>query len=193
MIDEQYLIQQIKTGSQKALETVIDRYGSYVKAIAANIIKPPMTDADVEEVVSDVFLSLWSHPGDPDRGSLKGYLAAITRNKARDRLRSFHIEVPLENDFLEVPVEDSYRQIELAQLKEAVKQMVERLEEPDRTILLRYYYFYQKTDAIARDMGMNPATVRTKLARSRQKLKEWLTQEFSDDVRERSSYEDTGI
>ena len=193
MIDEQYLIQQIKTGSQKALETVIDRYGSYVKAIAANIIKPPMTDADVEEVVSDVFLSLWSHPGDPDRGSLKGYLAAITRNKARDRLRRFHIEIPLENDCLEVPVEDSCRQIELAQLKEAVKQVVDRLEEPDRTILLRYYYFYQKTDAIARDMGMNPATVRTKLARSRQKLKEWLTQEFSDDVRERSSYEDTGI
>ena len=193
MIDEQYLIQQIKTGSQKALETVIDRYGSYVKAIAANIIKPSMTDADVEEVVSDVFLSLWSHPGDPDRGNLKGYLAAITRNKAIDRLRRFHIEIPLENDFLEVPVEDSCRQIELAQLKQAVKQMVDRLEEPDRTILLRYYYFYQKTDAIARDMGMNPATVRTKLARSRQKLKEWLTQEFSDDVRERSSYEDTGI
>ena len=193
MIDEQYLIQQIKTGSQKALETVINRYGSYVKAIAANIIKPPMTDADVEEVVSDVFLSLWSHPGDPDRGSLKGYLAAITRNKARDCLRSFHIEVPLESDCLEVPVEDSSRQIELAQLKEAVKQVVDRLEEPDRTILLRYYYFYQKTDAIAQDMGMKPATVRTKLARSRQKLKEWLTQEFSDDVRERSSYEDTGI
>ena len=36
MIDEQYLIQQIKTGSQKALETVIDRYGSYVKAITIN-------------------------------------------------------------------------------------------------------------------------------------------------------------
>ena len=193
MIEEQYLIRQIKSGSQKALETVIDRYGSYVKAIAANIIKPPMTDADVEEVVSDVFLSLWSHPGDPDRGSLKGYLAAITRNKARDRLRRFHIEIPLENDFLEVPVEDSCRQIELAQLKQALKQMVDRLEEPDRTILLRYYYFYQKTDAIARDMGMNPATVRTKLARSRQKLKEWLTQEYADDVLERSSYEDTGI
>ena len=193
MIEEQYLIRQIKSGSQKALETVIDRYGSYVKAIAANIIKPSMTDADVEEVVSDVFLSLWSHPGDPDRGSLKGYLAAITRNKARDRLRRFHIEIPLENDFLEVPVEDSCRQIELAQLKQAVKQMVDRLEEPDRTILLRYYYFYQKTDAIAQDMGMKPATVRTKLARSRQKLKEWLTQEYADDVLERSSYEDTGI
>ena len=193
MIEEQYLIRQIKSGSQKALETVIDRYGSYVKAIAANIIKPPMTDADIEEVVSDVFLSLWNHPGDPGRGSLKGYLTAITRNKARDRLRSFHIVVPLEDDIFEVPVEDSYRQIELAQLKEAVKQMVDRLEEPDRTILLRYYYFYQKTDAIAQDMGMKPATVRTKLARSRQKLKEWLTQEYADDVLERSSYEDTGI
>ena len=183
MIEEQYLIRQIKSGSQKALETVIDRYGSYVKAIAANIIKPLMTDADIEEVVSDVFLSLWNHPGDPGRGSLKGYLAAITRNKARDRLRSFHIVVPLEDDIFEVPVEDSYRQIELAQLKEAVKQMVERLEEPDRTILLRYYYFYQKTDEIARDMGMKPATVRTKLARSRQKLKEWLTQEYAGEIR----------
>ena len=80
-------------------------------------------------------------------------------------------------------MEDSYRQIELAQLKEAVKQMVERLEEPDRTILLRYYYFYQKTDEIARDMGMKPATVRTKLARSRQKLKEWLTQEYAGEIR----------
>ena len=76
MIEEQYLIRQIKSGSQNALETAIDRYGSYVKAIAANIIKPPMTDADIEEVVSDVFLSLWNHPGDPGRGSLKGYLAA---------------------------------------------------------------------------------------------------------------------
>ncbi len=36
MIDEQYLIQQVKTGSQKADETVIGLYGSYVKAIAAN-------------------------------------------------------------------------------------------------------------------------------------------------------------
>ena len=121
MIDEQYLIQQIKTGSQKALETVIDRYGSYVKAIAINIIKPPMADADVEEVVSDVFLSLWSHPGDPDRGSLKGYLAAITRNKARDRLRRFHIEIPLENDFLEVPVEDSCRHVTIISTRKRMR------------------------------------------------------------------------
>ena len=174
MIEEQYLIRQIKSGSQKALETVIDRYGSYVKAIAANIIKPPMTDADIEEVVSDVFLSLWNHPGDPGQGSLKGYLAAITRNKARDRLRSFHIVVPLEDDIFEVPVEDSYRQIELAQLKEAVKQMVERLEEPDRTILLRYYYFYQKTDEIAAALELNSAAVRQRLSRGREKLKKHL-------------------
>jgi DNA-directed RNA polymerase specialized sigma24 family protein len=32
-------------------------------------------------------------------------------------------------------------------------------------------------------MGMKPATVRTKLARSRQKLKEWLTQEYVGEIR----------
>ncbi len=58
MIDEQYLIQQIKSGSQHALETEIDRYGSYVKAVAINIIKPPMTDADVEEVICLCFVMI---------------------------------------------------------------------------------------------------------------------------------------
>lgn len=129
MIDEQYLIQQIKTGSQKALETVIDRYGSYVKAIAANIIKPSMTDADVEEVVSDVFLSLWSHPGDPDRGSLKGYLAAITRTESSmgsRRKRSMH-PCYLCRDVcisaVDVIIEDDANIMILAELEKTMKTM----------------------------------------------------------------------
>ena len=187
MINEQYLVRQLKAGNQSALETVLDRYGSYVKAIASNIIKPPMQEADVEEIVSDVFLALWRHPGDPEKGSLKGYLAAITRNKAKDRLRSFHLEVPLEDDVLEIPVQDPFQQTELMHIKEEVRHAVDRLEEPDRSILLRYYFFYQKTEAIARDMGLNPATVRTRLSRGRKKLKEWLQCSMDeDDLSERS-------
>ena len=110
MIDEQYLVRQIKAGREQAMGEVIERYGSYVRTIAANIIKPPMSDPDVDEVVSEVFLTLWNHPGDPEKGSLKGYLAAITRNKARNRLRSFHLEIPLEDDMLDVPLKDPYQQ-----------------------------------------------------------------------------------
>ncbi|MBQ7372354.1 MAG: sigma-70 family RNA polymerase sigma factor [Blautia sp.] len=174
MIEEQFLIRQIAAGEERAMKQVIDRYSPHVTTIAANIIRPPLTTADVEEVVSDVFLTLWKNPGTDNGNNLKAYLSAIARNKAKDKLRSFHLAVPLEDDMLDISASGPEEQVEKQQLYAAMRNAVQRLPEPDRTIVLRHYYYYQKTDVIAKQMGLNPATVRTKLARSRQKLKAWM-------------------
>ena len=50
------------------------------------------------------------------------------------------------------------------------------LGEPDREIFQRYYFFYQKTEEIAKSLGLKDTTVRTKLARGRKRLKEYLTE-----------------
>ena len=46
--------------------------------------------AAAEDVVQDVFLTLWSNPRqfDPRRGSLPGYVAMMARSRAVDRMRS---------------------------------------------------------------------------------------------------------
>jgi len=46
--------------------------------------------ATAEDVVQDVFLTLWRSPGnfDPSRGSLPGYIAMMARSRAVDRIRS---------------------------------------------------------------------------------------------------------
>jgi RNA polymerase sigma-70 factor, ECF subfamily len=46
--------------------------------------------AGAEDVVQDVFLTLWRHPDkfNPDRGSLPGYVAMMARSRAVDRMRS---------------------------------------------------------------------------------------------------------
>ena len=46
--------------------------------------------AAAEDVVQDVFMTLWRHPGkfNPDRGSLPGYVAMMARSRAVDRMRS---------------------------------------------------------------------------------------------------------
>ena len=46
--------------------------------------------ASAEDVVQDVFVSLWLHPEkfNPDRGSLPGYVAMMARSRAVDRMRS---------------------------------------------------------------------------------------------------------
>ena len=47
-------------------------------------------DAAAEDVVQDVFMQLWQRPSsyDPARGSLRTYVAMLTRSRAVDRWRS---------------------------------------------------------------------------------------------------------
>ena len=63
---------------------------------------------------------------------------------------------------------------DLAKLRELAREAVDTLGEPDCEIFKRHYFLYQKTEDIAAALGMNGATVRTKLARGRQKLKSYL-------------------
>ena len=46
--------------------------------------------ATAEDVVQDVFTTIWRHPDkfDPQRGSLPGYVAMMARSRALDRVRS---------------------------------------------------------------------------------------------------------
>ena len=57
---------------------------------------------------------------------------------------------------------------------------VEPLEEPDRTLFLRHYYANEKLRDVARDLGMNQATARTRLHRGRRLLREQLTKGGDD-------------
>ena len=48
------------------------------------------------------------------------------------------------------------------------------LGEPDREIFLRYYYYEQKIAEIADEMAMNAGTVKSRLRRGREKLRQTL-------------------
>lgn len=81
------LIQAIQAGDERALGTLYDLHSPSMYALAGAIVRE---DADAEEVVADVFLSVWRNPDayDPTRGSLGAYLTVMTRSKALDRVRA---------------------------------------------------------------------------------------------------------
>lgn len=54
---------------------------------------------------------------------------------------------------------------------------VDALPSQDREIFLRHYYYAQTVQEIADLMGLDGATVKTKLRRGRMKLKQILTRE----------------
>lgn len=176
MAKEHTILKKLKKQKRGALDEAIEHYTPYISVIVYNIIGRVMTREDMEEVVSSVFISLWNHSAelDSDKGSIRSYLGAAARNHAKNKLRELRPHLPLE-DFEKSEVvikDDPQSEFERQEQKNILWDMVHELGEPDSEIFLRYYYYEEKIKHIAECTGLCVSTVKTKLARGRQKLKE---------------------
>ena len=82
-------LENLKRRKKYALEEIMEEYGGYVSLIVYNTMGKDTPKEDREEAAADVFISLWEKADMIETDVyLKGYLAAMARNKARDRLRS---------------------------------------------------------------------------------------------------------
>jgi RNA polymerase sigma-70 factor, ECF subfamily len=81
------LTARLAAGDDHALAEAFDRLGSAVYGAALRVLGE-WTAA--QDVVQDVFVELWSHPGryDPAAGSLRTYLTVLARHRAVDIVRS---------------------------------------------------------------------------------------------------------
>ena len=170
-MDEKRAIRALKQRDIKAFEWVIDHYTGYINTIIYNIIGHVMTAPDIEEAASDVFLALWKNAERVDVKKLKAYLGSIARNKAKDKLRELSTALYIEDDIIIVSDATPEDTLIERELQLSVKKAVLSLTYPDREIFLRYYYYYQSVSEIADEMNINISTVKTKLARGREKLK----------------------
>ena len=77
-MDEHKALQELKRKNEKALIWFIDRYSAYVNTIIYNIIGSSMPGADIEEISSDVFFTLWMNAEKVSHGKAK--LNVLFRN-----------------------------------------------------------------------------------------------------------------
>lgn len=173
-MNDRKALRELRAGSQEALIWIMNKYGGYVSTIVWNIIGHSMSICDCEEVVSDVFLALWNSSSAIRTNSIKSYLAGIARNKAKMKLREAGHTLVLDCNIIEFKIsnpEDAYEKKELNLL---VKKAIDRLKQPDREILLRYFYYYQTMDTISSEMGINLSTVKTKIRRGKDSIRSFL-------------------
>lgn len=175
MRDER-ILKKLNDGDAAGLEGLMDAYGRYVSAVVFQILRFSMQAEDMEEVASDVFLTAWTHRADMRPGKIKAWLGAVARHKAKNKLRERGSALPLEEDALEWPdPADLAAESERGEERELVRRAVDALSPQDREIFLRHYYYAQTVEEVSAAMDMNPSTVKTRLRRGREKLKEVLT------------------
>ena len=165
MAEEEKLLMRLKNGKRNAIDEAIAVYTPYLSTVLYNMLGNRLPKEDIEEILSDVFVTLWKNADtiDLEKGTLRAYLAAVARNKQRDYTSLDEIELP---DEAPIPEENTTESV--------VWDAVMSLGEPDNEIFVRYYIFGEKIREIAKATGVNPSTVKTKLSRGKRKLKEIL-------------------
>ncbi len=91
--DELESIKRLADGDESAVSDLYDRFARPLYSMVHRILRNP---ADAEEVVQDVFVSLWKNADtfDGRRSSPFTWLVTIARNKSIDRLRRTQRRLP---------------------------------------------------------------------------------------------------
>ena len=175
-MENEKLAERLRNNDETALEEIIDRFTPLVSTIIYNLANGSMSQPDIEEITSDTFFSLWCNRDKVVKDKLKGYLCCIAKNKAKDKLKINGRHKT--GDIEEMDFEDGLvvsEEIENKIITEALREALDEIGDPDKEIIIRHYYYYQSSSEIAEKTGMNSQTVKSKIRRTREKLKKLLT------------------
>ena len=175
---ENELIKKLKKHDESAIEEIMERYTPYVSTIIYNMSRGSLSTSDIEETAADVFFVLWNHSDKVKEGSLKGYIASIAKSRALDKVRTAASSQKIV-DIEDVVMADEYSlndNIDSQVLQKDLEDALGQFGEPDREIIVRYYYYYQTAPKIAETLDLKLEAVKSKIKRARAKLKAFLTE-----------------
>lgn len=172
MVDETKLLFRLQKRRRSAIDQAIEIYTPYLGTVLYNMVGTNLPQEDIEEIVSDVFVTLWKNAEyiDLSKGTLRSYIAATARNFALKRLNKKREFASLDN--IELTDEKSFADDNSD--SEALWDAVMSLGEPDNEIFVRYYKYDETLKDISKATGLNISTVKSKLSRGKLKLKKIL-------------------
>ncbi|MGN0661163.1 MAG: RNA polymerase sigma factor [Oscillospiraceae bacterium] len=177
--EEKKTVDLIKSNPDEGLALAIRLYGGYIKAICRNILSG-FTEQDIEEAVSDCFITLWKSIDrfDESRNSLKAYFHGIARNVAVTHFRKLSKtdELPI-NDLItkgEINIEGDFDKKESERI---LHKTVDAMKELERSIFILRYFYMKKVADIAEILEISPKKVENSLYRGKEMLKKSLLKE----------------
>lgn len=182
------LIQQTLGGSQPAYAELVKRHQRFVFTLALRYTK---TREDAEEVAQDTFIkayrSLSSFQG---QSKFTTWLYSIVYTTAMTFLRKKRIDTDSlddEDNFVQVEGSAPAYDVNNAENKSRsfyLEQAIGQLLPDDAAVITMFYKGEQSLEEIALAMGMEANTVKVKLFRARQRLKEKLERNLKHEAKD---------
>jgi RNA polymerase sigma-70 factor (ECF subfamily) len=182
------IISRVLRGEQSVFSQLVERYQNYVFTLVLRFVE---NREDAEEVAQDVFVKTYRSLAD-FRGESKfsTWLFTIARTTCISFLRKRKPDIlSLDNERTGLQAENresGFRAnlIEQKSRHAMLNEAIGMLGPDDSQVLTLFYKGEQTLEEIGRIMGMESNTVKVKLHRARQRLKEKMEKHFYQEVRE---------
>jgi RNA polymerase sigma-70 factor, ECF subfamily len=197
-VQDSDLVQRFNGGDESAFLEIMSRHQAKIFAAAMSLLH---NHADAEEITQDTFVrahkGLARFRGD---SSLATWLHRIAVNLARNRYWYFfrrckQATMSLDatmgddgestfSDLLSAPDPDPSQENSRNEFIDAVEMSMEKLEPSHRRILAMRSVLDQSYEEIAAVLGINVGTVKSRIARARERLRKRLAEECPDFARD---------
>lgn len=157
------------------IEEIMEKYNKYIYTIINNS-NINFSKEDKEEIILDVYLTLWNNKQKLDiNKSISAYIAGITKNLILKKYRNNRI-IDNIDDYSEQLA--STQNIEYDYLSNQENQIIlnelEKMKKQDKDIFILYYYEGRKVKEIAIMNEISESKIKSKLFRIRKRLKKIL-------------------
>ena len=166
----------LKSGRDDAFGIIYDRHAGLVYGIALKILG---NSQEAEDLTQDVFLSIArSSSYQPTRGSLRTFLAILTRSRAIDRVRSRNntrkVLGQWQDNQQQTATEAPFEQVSRSEQSQEVRDALAQLSDPQQQILQMAYYDGLSQSEIAKQLQIPLGTVKARARRGLLKLRQTL-------------------
>jgi RNA polymerase sigma-70 factor (ECF subfamily) len=182
------LIDQVLAGNQSAYADLVKRHQRFVFTLAMRFAKGR---EDAEEIAQDCFIKAYRSLSSFQRQSkFSTWLYSIVYTTAMTFLRKKRVgtdSIDDENTYIQVESQSSAYDVNNAENRSRsfyLNQAIEQLLPDDATIITLFYKGEQSLEEIGQALGMEANTVKVKLFRARQRLKEKLERNLKHEAKE---------
>ena len=155
------------------IDRILDDFYNYVYIIVKNGVSMSITDEDIEEIISDVFVAIWKNSSILLKTTeIKPYLTGtaknIIRNKYRNMKLNFSISDYEENLVDACNIENS---IEENEQNKVILDTLKSVKPKEYEIFILFYYESKSIKEIAKVLNLSTSNVKTILHRIRKIIK----------------------
>ena len=172
---DEELVQEIKANNVFAFDQLYKKYCKKVYKFGYSILK---TVEDSENLVQDVFLSLWENRNKVEKNSsIKSYIFTITYNSAISIIRKRANEskyIEYLQSLQELNEESVNLEMEYEELKNRINKIVQALPPRQKEIYLLHYIEGLKYSEIAERLNISVNTIENHISRALKTIREKL-------------------